>query len=245
MTERSAPPQRLARIAGATYALVILIGVLNGLLVESRLFVAEDDATTAGNLLAHPQLFRVGIAAMLVLYSLVLVLAWALHQVLKAVDPRLVLLGLLFRVAEAVVGVSTILTSLLVVALAGSGSRVATLGRQHLEALVGAVLETRGAGMDLVLVLIGVGGTVFCALFFVSRFVPRWLAAWGVVTYLSMLVLGFLSLLWQDHPQTLEVFFYAPGALFELTMGGWLLAKGVDEERWVLVCGAPAGTVVE
>lgn len=26
--------------------------------------------------------------------------------------------------------------------------------------------------------------------------------------------------------------FYGPGALFELTLGGWLLVKGVDTQRW-------------
>lgn len=52
------------------------------------------------------------------------------------------------------------------------------------------------------------------------------------MTYLSMLSLGLLSLLWPAHPKTLEIVFYGPGALFELTIGGWLLVKGIDEERW-------------
>ncbi len=96
----------------------------------------------------------------------------------------------------------------------------------------GAALEARTTGMDLVLVLIGVGGAIFCALLFTSKLVPRWLAAWGIATYLSMLALGFLSLLWADHPQALEVVFYGPGALFELTIGAWLVVKGVHPEAW-------------
>lgn len=225
-------PQRLARVAGAAYAAVIVIGVLNGFLIDSRLIVVTDDAATTQNLLAHPTLFRIGAALTLVLYALVVVLAWALYEVVKVVESRLARLGLLFRMAEAVVGVSTILSSLFVADLIGDDNRVAAVGARPLQAMVGAVLEARTTGMDLVLVLIGVGGTIFCWLLFTSRLVPRWLGAWGIVTYLSMLTLGFLSLVWRDHPGSLEVIFYAPGALFELTIAGWLLLKGVDEPTW-------------
>jgi hypothetical protein len=228
-------PQRHARIAGATYALVIVIGVLNGFVVDSQLVVAGDDATTMQNILSHPTLFRIGIVATLALYALVIVLAWALYEVLKTVEPRLARLGLLFRLAEAVVGVSTILLSIVVTELTAGANRAATLGSERLSALVGALLEARTTGMDLVLVLIGVGGAIYCGLLFTSRLVPRWLAGWGVVTYLSMLSLGFVSLVWRDHPSMLEMILYGPGALFELTIGGWLLVKGVDEEEWQAV----------
>lgn len=119
---------------------------------------------------------------------------------------------------------------------------MATLPSQQRDALVGAILGARTTGMDLVLVLIGVGGTIFCLLLFTSRLLPRWLSAWGVVTYLSMLALGLLSLVWQDHPHSLEAIFYGPGALFELTIGGWLLTKGVDKEKWRALADARVGS---
>lgn len=153
-------------------------------------------------------------------------------DVRRAVRASLALLALLFRVAEAVVGISTILTSVLVIERVSSESRAAALGTERLQALVGAVLATRTTGMDLVLVLIGVGGSIFCALLFTARLVPRWLAGWGVLTYISMLVLGFISLAWRAHPTWLEAVFYGPGALFELIFGGWLCVKGVDEAAY-------------
>ncbi|MEZ4222492.1 MAG: DUF4386 domain-containing protein [Polyangiaceae bacterium] len=80
-------PQSHARIAGAAYLLVIVIGILNGFLIDLRLIVASDDAATAHNILAQPMLFRAGMAATLVLYALVIVLAWALYELLKVVEP--------------------------------------------------------------------------------------------------------------------------------------------------------------
>jgi len=238
MTRSTAPPQRPARVAGAAYALVIIIGVLNNLLVDSKLIVAGDDAATTQNILTHPSLFRIGVMATLVLYALVLVLAWALYEVLKAVEPRIARLGLVFRGAEGVVGVATVLISIFVAELVGGENRVTAFEPRQLHALVGAALDARTTGMDLVLVLIGVGGALFCHLLFLSRLVPRWLAAWGVVTYVSMLVLGIVSLVWPNHPKTLEMI-YGPGALFELTLGAWLLVKGIDEQRWHTVEARP------
>ena len=48
-----------------------------------------------------------------------------------------------------------------------------------------------------------------------------------------------MSLVWRDHPETLELIFYGPGTLFELTIGGWLLVRGVDEERWHALAERP------
>jgi hypothetical protein len=86
----------------------------------------------------------------------------------------------------------------------------------------------RAAGLDLVLILIGLGGTLFCHLFFVSRYVPRALAAWGMFTYVSMFVLGFVSILVPNHPMMLETALYSLGGAFELVFGFWLVLKGVD-----------------
>jgi len=84
------PPQRHARIAGAAYALVIVIGILNGFFIDSRLVVAGNDAATMRNIVADPTRFRVGIAATLVLYALVVLLAWALYEVLRGGDSPVV-----------------------------------------------------------------------------------------------------------------------------------------------------------
>ncbi len=228
----SGEPQPLARVAGAAYALVIILGMFNGLLVDSQLLVAADDAATTSNILQQPTLFRVGMVLTLSLYALVLLLAWALYGLLKVVSRRAALVAMLFRLAEGVVGISTILISVVVADLLGSGDRVQALGEPQLSAVVGALIQARTSGMDLVLFLIGIGGSLFCVLLFRSRFIPRWLSFWGVLTYVSMFVLALVSLLWPQHPRLLESILYGSGALCELTLGAWLLLRGVDLERW-------------
>lgn len=65
-------------------------------------------------------------------------------------------------------------------------------------------------------------------LFYVSKYVPRILAGWGIFTYLSMLILSTVSILFHNHPEMIEIVLYSVGGLFELIFGLWLLIKGVN-----------------
>jgi hypothetical protein len=164
------------------------------------------------------------------MFVLVILLSLALYVILKTVNKNLALLALLWRLGEAIIGGGvTVISGLIPLLLLNSDAVFET---EQLHALVGLFLDVRNAGLDVVLIFIGIGGTVFCYLFFKSKYVPRILAAWGMLTYLSMLLLGFLSILLPNLPETIKMAFYAPGGLFEVIFGLWLLVKGVSVEQW-------------
>jgi len=222
-------PLIYARVAGAAYVITILLGIFSVSFVESKLVVPGNSATTAENILAHELLFRVGIVSEIMMYVLVVLLAWALYIILKTVNKNLALLALLWRLAEAIIGGGvTVLSGLIPLLLLNSGIAFET---QQLHALVGLFLDTRSAGLDVVLIFIGMGGTVFCYLFYKSKYVPRILAAWGILTYLTMLILSIVSILTPNFSEVIKMAFYAPGGLFELIFGLWLLIKGVNAEQ--------------
>lgn len=229
MTSHPTESSRLvyARVAGVSYLLVIGIAVLNAVLVDARLIVAGDDGATARNILAHEALFRVGIVGTLIMYAAVLVLSGALYVVLETVNRPLALLALLLRAAEAIVGAVTVAFSLAVAALLNGDGRAASLDTLQRQALAGLVLDVRTAGLDPVLMLVGLGGMLFCYLLFISRLVPRVLSAWGIVTYASMLALGVVSIVVPGHPVVVEIVLYSFGTAFEAVFGGWLAVKGV------------------
>lgn len=223
-----------ARVAGGAYLAIVLAAVVYGALVESQLIVPGDDAITAANILANPLRFRIGIVLVFIIYASVVVASWALFIVLRDVHKNLALLALLFRMAEAVVGAATILISFSIwyllsgeMSLSAEGSAPAFSPNQ-LHALAGCLVDVRTAGLDVVLLFIGVGATLFCYLLFRSRIIPRPLAGWGIFTYLSMLVLALISILIPDHPSMLETILYFAGSGFELIFGLWLLAKAID-----------------
>jgi len=227
-----ASPLLYARVAGVAYLVIMGVAMLYGGLVESKLIVSGNDVATANNILAHQSLFRLGIVLVLMIYVSVVVASWALYVILRTVDENLALLALLFRSAEAIVGGATVLTSFAALyVLAGNGPSN-PFEPQQLQALAGRLIDVRTAGLDIVLILIGIGATVFCYLLFKSKYIPRPLAAWGIFTYLSMLSLGLVSILFPNHPLLLETVLYGVGGSFEFVFGLWLLFKGIDLERW-------------
>lgn len=224
---RVASRQHYARVAGAAYLLIIVIAVMVVNIADTGLIVQGDDATTARHILANSGLFRIGIVGILIMYATVAVLSAALYVVLESVDRNLALVGMVLRLAEAVLGSVTVLLSFGALAVL-RGDASTGFETAQLQALAGILLDVRTAVLDIVLVFVGLGGTVFCYLFFKSKYVARWLAAWGVFTYLSMLSLRLLSILWPSHPVMIESVLYVIGGVFELVFGGWLLMKGVE-----------------
>jgi len=200
--------------------------------VDSKLIVSGNDAVTANNIMANDLLFRIGIAGVLIIYTSVVVLSLALYVILKTVNKNLALLAMLLRSGEAILGSVTVLISFIVLLLLNGKGYSTIFETEQLQALVGLFLNVRTAGLDIVLIFVGLGGTVFCYLFFKSKYVPRILAAWGIFTYLSMLILSFVSILLPNHPAMIEIVLYALGTFFELIFGFWLLFKGVNVQQW-------------
>ncbi len=233
MTVRIADTSQLiaARVAGFAYLLIIIISILNVNFVDSKLIVSGNDAATANNIMANDLLFRIGIAGVLILYTSVVVLSLALYVILKTVNKNLALLAMLLRSGEAILGCATVLISFIVLLLLNGKGYSTVFETEQLQALVGLFLNVRTAGLDIVLIFVGLGGTVFCYLFFKSKYVPRILAAWGIFTYLSMLILSFVSILLPNHPAMIETVLYALGGFFELIFGFWLLFKGVNVQQ--------------
>jgi len=125
-----------------------------------------------------------------------------------------------------------VLISFVVLYVLGGNHPSSTFELEQLQALAGRFLDVRTAGLDIVLVFIGLGATIFCYLLFKSKYIPRPLAAWGLFTYLSMLVLALVSILFPNHPVMLELVLYGTGEIFELVFGFWLVFKGIDLRQW-------------
>ena len=112
-----------ARIAGAAYIVTMILGIFSVNYIEPNLIVAGNDAATVTNISANLPLFRIGIASEILMYVLVVLLAFSLYTVLKSVDKNLALLALLWRMGEAILGgATTVLSGLIPIMLVERGS---------------------------------------------------------------------------------------------------------------------------
>lgn len=233
MTNRTAEASQLiyARVAGLAYVLIIILGIFCVGFIDSKLIVPSNDAATANNIMANDLLFRISIAGVLVMYAIVVVLSWSLYIILKTVNKNVALLAMLLRSGEAILGGATVLISFIVLLLLNGEDYSTVFEIEQLQALAGLFLNVRDAALDIVLIFVGVGGTVFCYLFFKSKYVPQILAAWGIFTYLSMLALALINITLPNRPEMIESVLFALGAFFELIFGFWLLFKGVNLQQ--------------
>ena len=216
-----------ARIAGLSYIVTMILGIFSVNVVESNIVVPGNSEATVNNISASESLFRIGVASEILMYVLVILLAFSLYVVLKPINKNLAFLALLWRTGEAIIGAATIVLSGLVPILLLRES--SAFEPEQFQTLVKVFLDIRSSGLDIVLIFIGMGGTIFCYLFYKSAYIPKLLALWGIVTYLVMLLLSFASIL-TPISETIKLAFYAPGGLFELILGFWLLVKSVKVE---------------
>lgn len=216
--------QLYARVAGLSYIVTMILGIFSVNFVESKLIIPGNNAATVLNITENEFLFRIGVASEILMYLLVILLAFSLYVVLKSIDKNLAFLALLWRIGEAIIGsASIVLSGLIPTLLIKNGSGFEP---EKLQTLVKLFLDLRSSGLDIILIFIGMGGTIFCYLFYKSRYIPKFLAGWGVLTYLVMLVLSFTAIL-IPISDNIKLAFYAPGGLFELLLGLWLLIKSI------------------
>lgn len=92
------PRRRAARIAGASYLAMFVLAIFANFVVREGLIEPGDAAGTVANISESIGLFRLGLAAFVVIFVLDVVIAWALHIVFRDVNRDVSLATAWFRI---------------------------------------------------------------------------------------------------------------------------------------------------
>ena len=224
------PAQRTAaRLAGALYLGTMAAAVFVELSVRGRLFVSGDAAATARNIAASELLFRAGFVTDLLMYAAVAALVVALYVVLRPIDRNLALLAAVWRLVEnAVLMVATLGLALAAVVLGGA-DYLSAFEPEQLQGLARLSLSFWGTGHRVGMVLLGLGSALFSYLWLRSRYIPRGLAAWGILSSLLLATVSALVLVLPSLGLALGMTYMAPMGIYEVGLGLWLLVKGIRE----------------
>jgi hypothetical protein len=95
--------QRTARIAGALYLVIIVIGLVGETVIRNSLVVGGNAADTAQRILASEWLWRLGVAGQLLLLLCAVGLSLAWYVLLKPVHKNLTLLAMFFALVSLAV----------------------------------------------------------------------------------------------------------------------------------------------
>jgi hypothetical protein len=224
-----ASQRKAATAVGWAYLAALVPAIFAEFYVRGRLVVAGDMARTAADVMAHERLFRLGIASNLVVFAIDVVLITALYVVLQPIHRRVALLALGWGLVETAILVLVTLADFDVLHILGSARYLEAFGADRLQALAGMSIAAHGTAYGVGLVFAGLRSTAYCSLWFRSGFVPKALAAWGVLASLLMGASAFAFIVFPELEIVVPVGLYGgPIFFFELTMGLWLVIKGVS-----------------
>jgi hypothetical protein len=217
-----------AKVAGFTCLFTMAIVVFANFGIHARLIVAGNAAETARNILAHERLFRIGIACDLIYCAGLVVLLTALYVILKPVDRGLALLGAFCRLAYALMWVVLALNLFHVLRLLGGADYLRGFEAERLQALVRLSLRANFDTYYVGLLFYALASTVCSYLWFKSNYIPKALAAWGVISSAWCAACTFAFIIFPNFDKTVNLWWFdSPMAIFEIATSFWLLFKGL------------------
>ncbi len=191
--------QRASLFAGLAYLGIFVLAILaNGVILEG--FTVRGDAAASAARIADDQgLFRLGIAALLVVLMLDIVAGWGLYLLLRPVDAALALLSLMFRFAYTVAHIGVVLFLVHALRIAGEGLAFAEVSAALADAVGYFFLRAHGAGFTVTLIFFGAHLVLLGALLWRGDVLPRWLGALVALAGLGYLADGFLWVLFPAY----------------------------------------------
>lgn len=220
-------PRSMARIAGLFALLEAVTSGLGQVIVPGKFLVAGDAAATATNILTHGSLVRLSIVAAIIGVACHVVWTLLLYELFKPVSRRLSLLAaFLSLVAIAMQAVSS-LFQLAPLILLENGHSLNAFSSGQVQALALMFFQLDVRAFDIYLVLFGFWCVVIGYLIFASTFLPRIL---GVLEAVA----GFcwITFLWLPFAHYLSPYNQAVAGVGEVSLMLWLLAVGVNPQRW-------------
>ena len=226
-----ASPRQLARAAGALYLINIIFGAF-ALGVVPAMLTVSDMAATAHNIAAHELLYRLGLAAHIVVTVTNIPMAVIFYDLLKVVNRRVALLDVFFTLVATAIEAAGILIQFTPLVLAGGGYAQAFPPAQ-LHALAYLPGDLSATGYSVYGIFYGFDALCVAYLVLKSTFLPRsigvLMAVDGLVAYLAY---GFTDLLAPGVAAHLVPGIQLPTIIGEGSLCLWLLVAGVDAGRW-------------
>ncbi|HYU54408.1 MAG TPA: DUF4386 domain-containing protein [Gemmatimonadaceae bacterium] len=220
--------RKAATVVGLSYLFALPPAIFAEFYVRTRLIAFDNTAQTARNIMAHERLFRLGTASNLTVFAVDVVLIIALYVVLMPVNRRVALLAMGWGLIETASLVVVTFSDFDVLRILSGADYLHAFQANQLQALARLSLGAHGAAYNVGLVLAGLRSTAFCYLWFKSHFIPRALAAWGMFASFLMGACAFSFIIFPELTKVVAVEIYgAPIFFFELTMGFWLLIRGL------------------
>jgi uncharacterized protein DUF4386 len=220
--------RRAARVAGFAYLVTFASVVYVNFGIHDRLIARNNAAETARNILAHERLFRIGIAGDLIYCAGVVVLLTALYVILEPVNRGLASLAALWRLVWVLMWLVMTLNLFDALRLLSGAAYLRALDADRLQVSAMFYLDSRFDYYYVGLVFGALASTVCGYLWFRSRYIPRALAAFGVISSAFCVACTCVFYIFPNFDKIVNLWWFdTPMGVFDLATSFWLLFKGL------------------
>jgi hypothetical protein len=223
-------PRDEARIAGAIYVLVIVLGAYAELVGRQGLIVAGNPVATLHAIAVHQRQYRLGFLAEMTTNLLAIPVTVIMWRLLRPVNATLALIALVFDLTQNTINALNAWTQFAPLDLLPGSPDVSALSPSELAALARLALHWHDVGFQIGLTFFGFALLLEGGLVFRSGYFPRWLGALYAMAggcYLVAACDYFLDLRIAIAP-----YVQLGSFIGEVAMALWLFVAGLNEAKW-------------
>ena len=218
-----------ARVAGFMFLFVLATYLVGDFVFLSELIVWGDITETARRITADQTQYRFGTLLHLICTIGTLVLIVALYILLRPVDKNIALLGLLWRLGEVILGGIIALSDFVVMSLVGSKNYLNDFTQGQIDVLVNIFVTAHYDTLRIAIVFSTMGAMSFYYVFLKSTYIPKIFSISGILAALTALSITLFTFIAPDMGAAIQLG-YLPIFIFEISLGLWLLFKGINIE---------------
>jgi len=224
---------KIARIAGLLYLLLIAAGFFYLKYVPSKLIDWNNPAATVSNITASETLFRLGILVGLIGYTLFLLLPIVLYKLLSPVNKTYAVLMVTLAAASVPISFVNMLNNFDVLTLISHDAYLKVFEADKIQAQVMLHLDYYNSGNLVASIFWGLWLFPFGYLVFKSGFLPKVIGVLLMIGCFGYLInfMGHLLFSEQYSKAGIAIFITTPGSLGELSICLWLLIAGVRNKQ--------------
>jgi hypothetical protein len=229
---QSPPPLAIARLGGAMYLIIIVLGLFSEVFVRQRLIIANDALATAANIRAHELLWRWSVASELLSLICVTVLMLTWLALLRPVSRDLTWLAIFFSLTAHAVGAVSLIDTLATLFPLTDAPYLHAFTAEQLAALARLTIRERAHAYGVSLLLSGCFFLIAGPLIFRSGYLPRLIGVLYTIAGVGYVVHTFVLVLAPAIADRTLMIAGGPILIGEASLSLYLLIKGVDVAGW-------------
>lgn len=216
-----------ARVAGFAYLITFAIVVYVNFGIHDPLVVGSS-AEAARKILANERLYRIGLVGDLTYCVGVVVLLTALYVILRPVNRGLALLAAFLRLVWVLMWLVMTLHLFDGLRMLSSAESMPGFDAEQLQALANFYIGTRFDYYYVGLLFGALASTVCGYLWFKSRYIPRALAAYGVISSAFCVGCTLVFYIFPNFNKVVNLWWFdMPMGIFDIVLSFWLIFRGL------------------